>query len=214
MSDDPKPAARLGDFIAHDRSQLMKFIGFGVQAALSARYVKVALFGSGGVLTPQGAAIFVGAAVVDWMVSSFAETMLEKLAEALADPGIPKIDSASNDTFVNGLKAARGAKRDTVACHNQKIEQGSQWVNINQAPAARWKDRTSCGGGAFLTKNPALPRENVLFGGPPTDYANKAPYHQAADLLLTVFKGHTGFGAAADEAIGKGVSSFGDWATK
>lgn len=210
MSDDPKPAARLGDFIAHDNSQAFKFIAFVVQAAASARYVKIALFGSGGVLTPQGALIFVGAAAVDWAVSSLAETAVEKLAEYFADPGIPKIGTASDDTFVNGIKAARGAKRDKVDCHSQKIEQGSQWVNINQAPAARWKDRTSCRGGAFLEKNPALPRENVLFGGPPTDYANKAPVHEAADKLWTLFKMRKGFGAATDELIGKGVSGIGD----
>jgi uncharacterized Zn-binding protein involved in type VI secretion len=214
MSDDPKPAARKGDFIAHDNSQAAKFIGFVAIAAASARWVKVSLFASGGVITPQGAAAFAGATIIEWAVSNFVEAQLEKLAAAFADPGIPEIATGSDNVFVNALPAARGAKMDLVKCHSKPIEQGSEWVTINKAPAARWTDRTSCGGGAFLTKNPALIRENVLFGGPPTDFANKAPYHQAAEALLTLFKGRSGFEEAAEQAAGKTIEKLGDWVTK
>ncbi len=218
MSKDPKPAARLHDFVAHDNSHAWKFLGFlattATSLAIGAKFIKAPLVFAG----PKGWLAIGAISVVEWAVSNFVQDQIDELSKKFADPGIPEIATGSNDTFVNSLKAARGAKMDLVRCHSKVIEQGSEWVTINKAPAARWTDRTACGG-AFLTKNPGLIPENVYIGGPPTNYANVAGYHKAAELLMLLFQGPfngytKGTGEALDTIVGQGIGKGLDWFTK
>lgn len=218
MSDEPLPAARKTDFVAHDNSQALKLGGFILFEAVAygaGSLIKAPLVFAG----PAGWAALVVIAVIEWKVGNFIQDTLDEKAKDWADPGIPKISTGSDNVFVNSLEAVRGAKRDKVECHNQKVEQGSQWVTINKAPASRWRDRTSCKGGAFLTKNPALIPENVLIGGPPTDYENVYEVQKFLELVWFIaeplHEGHkSGIGEALDAFLDQSIGKSLDWFTK
>lgn len=208
MSDEPKPAARLNDFVAHDNSQFFKFLGFvfssgvsmGVMAAAKSA-IKAPLLLAG----PLGWGAFAAITVVDWYVSKWFQSYIDEQSKNYADPGVPKINQGCEQVFVNSLQAAR-ATFDHVVCqqHGFKlIKQGSEWVTINKQPASRWKDRTACPGGAFLTENPGNPPKNVYYGGPATEYANQADYHKFAELMLTLWGGKGGWSDAFETGVGE-----------
>ncbi|NUO54744.1 MAG: hypothetical protein HOV80_38375 [Polyangiaceae bacterium] len=208
MSNEPKPAARLNDYVAHDNSQFLKFLGFvfssgvtmGAMAAAKS-LVKAPLLLAG----PLGWGAFAVITIADWYVSKWFQSYIDEESKKSADPGVPKIAQGCEQVFVNSLQAAR-ANFDHVICqiHGFKlIKQGSEWVTINKQPASRWQDRTECPG-AFLTENPGNPPKNVYYGGPATEYANQAAYHQLAELLLTLYGGKGGFYEAGETLVGEG----------
>jgi uncharacterized Zn-binding protein involved in type VI secretion len=210
MSKEPKPAARLNDFVAHDNSHLFKFLGFVFSSGLSfgamaaaKHFIKAPLLLAG----PLGWGAFAAITVVDWYVSKWLQNQIDEESKKYADPGVPKVAQGCEQVFVNSLQAAR-ANFDHVICekHSFKlIKQGSEWVTINKQPASRWKDRTDCPGGAFLTKNPGNPPENVYYGGPPSEFANTAAYHKIAELLWTLNGGRGGFYDAGETIVGEGA---------
>lgn len=208
MSNEPKPAARLDDHVAHDNSHFLKFLGFvfssgvsfGVMAAAKS-VIKAPLLLAG----PLGWGAFAVITVADWYVSKWFQSYIDEESKKSADPGVPRIAQGCEQVFVNSLQAAR-ANFDHVACQNhgiKLIKQGSEWVSINRQPASRWQDRTDCPGGAFLTKNPGNPPENVYYGGPASEFANQAGYHKLAELLWTLYGAKGGFYDAFETGVGE-----------
>ena len=212
MSDEPKPAARLNDFIAHDNSHFLKFLGwvftsgasFGAMAAAKS-FFKAPLLLAG----PAGWAAFAAITVVEWGVSKYLDSVIDEESKKHADPGVPKVNQGCEQVFVQSLQWAR-ANFDHVICQQhgfRLIKQGSEWVSINRQPAARWTDRTHCRGGASLTENPGLPPKTVYAGGPPSEYENKADYHKLLDLLWTLKGGSGGWADAFETGVGKGATT-------
>lgn len=193
------PAARKTEWIAHDNSQHIKFLVWVATTALQARYVTLAF-----AWTPAGAALFVGSVLVEWAIGTYViDPLVESAAEAMAKPPEPRVCTGSPNVLIQDLEAVRGQQQDnTDTCHVAKVEQGSQWVSINQKPASRWGDRTSCSGGATIQKNPGLPKEEVFIGGPPNSYSNTAGYHELAKNLWAAFQIYGAF----TKAIGSGLS--------
>jgi uncharacterized Zn-binding protein involved in type VI secretion len=216
MSDDIQPAARKTEFIRHDNSQLAKAIGWAVwtggAAFATARFVS-AWFS----WTPAGAAIFVGSLVIEWYLGNLVESTLEDFAASHADDAIARVKTGSPNVFVNDLEAVRGEKQDeTEMCHNAKVEQGSLWVSINKKPATRWGDRTSCNGGAYVYKNPALPRANTFIGGPKSYYANEHAGHTLVKAIWNIFNvwkagTYEGLEYGIREGVGIGTQKGLDW---
>lgn len=208
MSEEPKPAARLNDYVAHDNSQWLKLLGWAFTTGAAGLAMKAAssMFKAPLLLAgPAGWAVFAGLTAVEWGVSKWLESYIDEESKKHADPGVPKVNQGCEQVFVQSLQWAR-ANFDHVICqkHGFKlIKQGSEWVSINRQPAARWTDRTHCSGGATLTENPGLPPKTVYAGGPPSEYENKADLHKLLDLLWTIKGGSKGWADAFETGAGK-----------
>ena len=161
-------AARLNDPIAHTSmlGNLCKMggsliVGALVGAALTAVAVAAvtAVVGTGGL--GLGPVLAIGFAVSMAMEGSGLNEFIDHSINSLVDKFIPpsiegKIASGSPDVNINSLAAARAAAppglQDTVACSQHAsgappmIAQGSDNVFINDCPAARKDDKTTCGG--------------------------------------------------------------------
>jgi uncharacterized Zn-binding protein involved in type VI secretion len=199
MSDEPKPTARVDDWVAHDNSQHWKFFAWLATTALQARYLTLAF-----AWTPAGALLFGASILIEWWVGDFIDSTVEDIAMKNADPAEKRVATGSPNVFVQDIPAVRGEKEDkTDTCHNAKVEQGSRWVSINKKAAARWFDRTSCSGGATIREGKGLPKAEVFMGGPPSHYSNTADYHEKAKLAWSLFQIWKGF----SNGIGQGIKS-------
>lgn len=173
-------AARLNDPIAHTSmlGNLAKMGGSLIAGALvgaALTFVTAAavtfVVGTGGL--GLGAVLAIGFAVSMAMEGSglneFIDHQINRLADAFIPPSIEgKIASGSWDVNVNSQPAARAASpdtQDTVACDKHAsgpppmLAQGSDNVFINNHPAARKGDQTTCGGTV------AAGSDDVFIGG-------------------------------------------------
>lgn len=160
-------AARLTDPIAHTSllANLVKMGGalivgalVGAALSLAVEAAVVATVASGGLAAP--AVIAIGFAINVAMEASglneFIDTGISKLVDALIPPSIEgKIDSGSRTVGINSLPAARAAAPgmlDIIVCAKHSsgpppmLAQGSDNVFIENHPAARQGDMTTCGG--------------------------------------------------------------------
>ncbi len=159
-------AARLTDPIAHTSmwGNLAKMggsliVGALVGAALTAVAVAAVGFvvGTGGL--GLGAVLAIGFCVSVAMEGSGLNGFIDRTINDLVDRCIPpsiegKIASGSPDVNINSLAAARAAapgEKDIITCAQHggpppMLAQGSDNVFINDHPASRKDDQTTCGG--------------------------------------------------------------------
>jgi uncharacterized Zn-binding protein involved in type VI secretion len=190
--------ARKTDHIVHDGSQAAAFEAwFLTNIAGAAAGIAVAI-----IFAPAGVTALVALGVmtvVEWGLTEVATSHIQARALEQSGPAVPEIATGSRDVWVNGLQAARGPGAmgpDKLACrdHGQiNIAQGSSWVLVNLSPAARYKDRTECPGGAHLTFG-ARPTKPVYVGGPPTAYDNRMPAHRYAVIPMMLLRAGTSVG--------------------
>lgn len=160
-------AARLNDPIAHTSilGNLAKMGGSLVAGALvgaaltaAAAAAVAVVVGTGGL--GLGAVLAIGFAVSAAMEASGLNGFIDRHIDSLVDRFIPPsieghIASGAPDVSINSRPAARAAApglQDVVACARHgsgappMLAQGSDNVFINDHPAARKDDRTTCGG--------------------------------------------------------------------
>ena len=165
-------AARFDDPVAHSHA-LGGFIAgalIGVAAAVGVALVVGAVATAvaaevvtGGLATPlvAGAAVTLGELAVNLVVGGWLTSKAEELGESLGSQsfGSPsgKIVQGSATVIINDKPAARVT--DKTSCDNSPVAQGSDCVFINGQPAARLHDKLNCGG-AIVEASP-----NVFIGG-------------------------------------------------
>ncbi|KQZ44023.1 RHS repeat-associated core domain-containing protein [Duganella sp. Root1480D1] len=173
-------AARFNDPIAHTSTMGMLakmggslLIGALVGAAITAVVVAavVATVATGGLGLAAVLAIGFGVSVAMEAsgLNGFIDNQVNRAVDKFIPPSIEgKIVSGSPDVKFNSLPAARAAapgELDTIACNKHSsgpapmLAQGSDNVFINDQPAARKGDMTTCGGTI------AEGSENVFVGG-------------------------------------------------
>ncbi|CAM2163445.1 Rhs family protein [Burkholderia latens] len=175
-----QPAARKDDPFTHTTlmgdligmgGSLLGGMGIGWLLTEGALLAAAAVLevGTAGLATPLVLAIGVGVAAT--MQASGLNDKIDEAAKGLGNAISPPqekghIKSGSPDVFINGEHAARaadGADMDTAECQDhpgpQMIAQGSESVYINDLPAARVDDKTTCDG----TISKGSP--NVFVGG-------------------------------------------------
>jgi uncharacterized Zn-binding protein involved in type VI secretion len=179
MSEAPMPAARWEDLIAHNQSQMLRFlgeIGNGLAGAWAAAGV-LRLFVC---LTPGGLAIFAASLVVEYFVGKAVDYAADKLGEALEEPGEMGIKMGSNNVSINRRPAARGGPEgDPLKCHEgKKVIEGSEWVSINTKPASRVGDWTNDSG--KISTGSA----NVFIGGPKCEADRQSEWQTFAGYVF------------------------------
>lgn len=160
-------AARLNDPIAHTSilGNLAKMGGSLIAGALVGAALTVAAVAAVGVIVGTGGlglgavlaiGFGVGVAMEASGLNGFMDRQINRLVDAAIPPSIEgSIASGSPDVKINSLPAARAAApgmQDVVACGRHAsgpppmLAQGSDNVFINDHPAARKGDKTTCGG--------------------------------------------------------------------
>jgi uncharacterized Zn-binding protein involved in type VI secretion len=165
-------AARFDDPVAHSHA-LGGFIAgalIGVAAAIGVAMVVGAVATAvaaevvtGGLATPlvAGIAVTLGELAVNLVAGGWLTQKAEQLGESLGSQGFGspsgKIAQGSATVIINDKPAARVT--DKTSCDNSPVAQGSDCVFINGQPAARLHDKLNCGG-AIIEASP-----NVFIGG-------------------------------------------------
>lgn len=165
-------AARFDDPVAHSHA-LGGFIAgalIGVAAAIGVAMVVGAVATAvaaevvtGGLATPlvAGIAVTLGELAVNLVAGGWLTQKAEQLGESLGSQsfGSPsgKIAQGSATVIINDKPAARVT--DKTSCDDSPVAQGSDCVFINGQPAARLHDKLNCGG-AIIEASP-----NVFIGG-------------------------------------------------
>jgi uncharacterized Zn-binding protein involved in type VI secretion len=165
-------AARFDDPVAHSHA-LGGFVAgalVGVAAAIGVAMVVGAVATAvaaevvtGGLATPlvAGIAVTLGELAVNLVAGGWLTSKAEELGESLGSQsfGSPsgKIAQGSATVIINDKPAARVT--DKTSCDNSPVAQGSDCVFINGQPASRLHDKLNCGG-AIVEASP-----NVFIGG-------------------------------------------------